>query len=98
MDILKRHTKSKFLLWLYFLWWSFVLYYFLSSHNQIKQTDDFSAFVIVLISLLLGFIYAIGLTIKSLTTKEPHKTDYLIFLGLATFPLLIGGIYVMSNS
>jgi hypothetical protein len=98
MDILKRHAKSKFLLWLYFLWWAFVLYYCFSLHKPIKPADDFSAFAIALICLIWGFIYAIGLTIKSLTANEPDKTDYLIFLGLITFPLIVGGIYVMSNS
>ena len=98
MDILKKHSKSKLLLGLYFLWWTFVLYYCFSLTNQIKPTCDFSPLAIVFISLLLGFIYAIGFLIKSLTTGEPNKTDYLIFLGLITIPLVIGGLYVMSNS
>jgi len=98
MDILKRHAKSKSLLGLYFLWWIFVLYYCFSLTKQIKPTCDFSPLAIGFISLLLGFIYAAGFLIKSITTKEPNKTDYLIFLGLITSPLVIGGLYVMSNS
>jgi hypothetical protein len=98
MDILRRHTKSKVLLGLYFLWWIFVLYYCFSLTKQIKPTCDFSPLAIVFISLLLGFTYAIVFFIKSLTTREPNKTDYLIFLGLITLPLVIGGLYVMSNS
>ena len=98
MDILKRHTKSKLLLGLYFLWWTFVIYFCLSLTKQIKPTCDFSPLAVVFISLLLGFIYTTGFLIKSLTTKEPNKTDYLIFLGIITLPIVIGGLYVMSNS
>jgi len=98
MDILKKNTKSKFLLGLYFLWWIFVLYYCFSLTKHIKPICDFSPLAIIFISLLLGFIYAIGFLFKSLTAKDPNQTDYLIFLGLTTFPLVIGGFYVMSNS
>lgn len=97
MDILKRHPKSKYLLGIYFLWWTFVLYYCFSLIKQIKPTCDYSPLAIVFISLILGFVYAIGSLIKSLTTQEPNKTDYLIFLGLTTFPLVIGGLYAMSS-
>lgn len=98
MDILKRHTKSSILLGLYFLWWTFVIYYCFSLTNHIGPTCDFSPIGIVFISLLLGFIYTLGFLIKSLMTKEPGKTDYLTFIVLITFPLGIGGFYVMSNS
>jgi len=98
MDILKRHTKSKLLLGLYSLWWTFVLYYCFSLTKHIKPTCDFSPLAIVFISMLLGLIYTLGFLIKSLTTKEPNKTDYLLFLGVITFPLLVGGLYVVSES
>lgn len=97
MEIFKRHINSTYFLGLYFMWWIFVLYYWFSLTNQIKPICDFSPFVIIFISLIAGFIYAIGYLIKSLTTQEPNKTDYFIFLGLVTFPLVIGGLYVMSN-
>jgi hypothetical protein len=98
MDILNRHTKSKYLLGLYFLWWTFVTYYCFSLTNHIKPTCDFSPLGIIFISMLLGFIYSTCFIIKSFTSKEPIKTDYLIFLGLITFPLIIGGMYLMTNS
>ena len=98
MDIIKRHTKSKYLLGIYFLWWSFVPYYCFALTMRIKPLCDFSPFVIAFICLFWGFIYASGLIIKSLTTKEPSKTDYLIFLGLITFPLVISAFYLMTNS
>ena len=98
MDILKRRPKSTILLGLYFLWWTFVIYYCFSLTKHIKPTCDFFPFGIVLISSLLGFIYVLGFLIKSLATKEPNKTDYLTFLGLIIFPLIMGGFYVMSNS
>ena len=98
MGILKRHNKSTVLLSIYFLWWTFVIYYCFSLTKHIKPTCDFSPLGITAVSLLLGFIYALGFLIKAIMTKEPNKTDYLIFLVLITLPLVIGGLYVMINS
>ncbi len=98
MKILKRHTTSTFLIGVYFLWWPFVIYYYFSLTAHIKPACDFSPLGIVFISLFLGFIYASGFLLKSLTTKEPSSTDYLIFLGLITLPLVLGGLYLMSNA
>ena len=98
MGILKRHKKSSVLFGVYFLWWAFVIYYCFSLTRHIKPTCDFSPIGIVFLSLLLGLIFSLVFLIKALTTKEPIKTEYLIFLGIATLPLVLGGIYVMSNS
>ncbi len=97
MNILKRHTKSTFLLGIYFLWWSFIIFYCFSIIKHITPVCDFSSIAIVFISFLLGLIYALGFLIKSYTTREPYRTDYLIFLGIITLPLVIGGFYVISN-
>ena len=98
MGIFKRHTTSNYFLGLYFLWWAFVLFYMFSASKQIKPVCDFSPLAIVVVSFFLGVIYSLGFFIASMTTPEPKKTDYLIFIGFITLPLFLGGIYLVSNA
>ncbi len=96
MGHVKKHPYSLFFLSLYFLWWVFVLYYCFCLPRQIHPTCDYSPMAIVLISFLWGSSYACAFLLKSISAKEPAKTDYLLFLGLSLFPLLLGFVYLLS--
>jgi hypothetical protein len=98
MDLFKNHKKSFFLSVIFYLWWFFILFYSIGITNRIDLNVGVSAFAFALISITWCTFYVIGFTIKSINSKEPDKTDYLIFLGINILPLLIGGVYVMSNS
>jgi len=73
-----------------------VVIYCFSSAKNTRPICDFSPYAITFISFLSGLVYSIGFLVKSLTTRESAKTDYLIFLGMIMLPLVIGGLYVMS--
>jgi len=95
MSIFKRHTKSFIFLGLYFIWCLLVLYYYFSRPKPTMPTCDFSPILIIPISFLMGIIGIIGFSIKSFTSKEQQRIDYIIFLGIVIIPVIIGGFYLV---
>lgn len=82
---------------IYFIWWLFILFYILRLIGIQTPVCDLSPIVFIPISAILGIIYSITFIIKAIISKEPNTTDYLFFLGIVTFPLVMGTIYLMSS-
>jgi len=95
MGLAKKHPYSLLFLGIYFLWWVFVSYYSFCLPRRIPPACDYSPMAIVVISFLWGSSYALAFLLKSISAKEPAKTDYLVFLGISIFPLLLGFVYIL---
>ncbi len=83
---------------IYFIWWAFIPFYFLTSTKTATPVCDFSPLAIIFISAFLGLIYSITFIIKAIIAREPNRTDYLIFLAIITLPLIFAGLYLASNA
>ena len=59
---------------------------------------EFSPLVFIYFTPIIGLAYSIAFLVKSFVTKNSTRTDYLIFVAIVTFPIIIGGLYLISNS
>jgi len=96
LNLFAKHKLSAAFLVVYTLWWLFIIFYYLFRSEQPEH--DYSGLIFTLISVIIAIFYSAAFLVKYLTTNDVLKTDYLVFIGFVSIPLVIGGFWIMSNS
>ncbi len=96
MTLFERHKISTAFLGLYLLLWAFIIYYYLFKPQPDQPTCDFTPLVVIFFSPIIALIYISVLLIKFFTSKKSFNTDYLFFIVIVIFPLVIGMFYLMG--
>ena len=95
MKIFAAHKASTSFLWVYFLWWTWVIYHCFLQPRPAEIICDFSPILIFVISPILAMAYTIAFILKYFNSHKSLQEDYLIFTGLVQIPLLIvAGLYI----
>jgi hypothetical protein len=89
MKIFAAHKASTSFLWVYFLWWTWVIYDCFLQPKPAENICDFSPILILVFSPILVMAYSIAFIFKYFNSHKSVQGDYLIFTGLVQLPLLI---------
>lgn len=97
MSVFRRHIVSSIFLCLYFLWWMYMLQYIYIPRPD-APVCDFSPVLFLVFTALLGGIYVIAFLIKYIITDKTKKSDYLIFLQMVIWPIVLAALYLWGIS
>lgn len=83
---------------LYFLCWALLLYFTFIKTTTIKTGSENFSFLYLIFMSVTGFVSSMFFLMKYVGSKKEHKDDYLIFLTMATLPVLVSILFFMGNS
>lgn len=95
MTIFKKHIISTIFLGLYFVWWTFVIYWFDAGSAVSPQSCGAANGTIVMLTFLFIALYILMLIIKIAITNRHERWDYLKFLGLVFIPAIIMTLFLL---
>ena len=93
LSMFARHYTSTFFILLYFAWWGFICNFFTSGSAAHPHSCGAANGGAIMLTFVLFISYFVVLIIRIAMVKT-GRSDYYVFLGLVTSPLVASFIYL----
>ena len=96
MQIFKRHILSTIFLTIYFVWWlGFISWFAFGNSNSPNSCGAVNGALVVWTAIIV-IVNFLTLLVKILITKGQNRADYMKFIGMVLFPVLLLMMYLLS--
>jgi hypothetical protein len=96
-SILKFFTDyigSTIFIVIYFAWWIFVLYWFTFVNGKFQNSGGMENGAIIMYSFFIAAFYSLIFSFLALINFKRKRKNFLIFLGIVLFPILLIFLYL----